>query len=324
MALTERVENNYGAWTQGGDLAWALSSGNTKARNSSILASGTSYESTIRKSFVLSRLADTATLTVKGRRYVVDSPNETARVIIELRDADSVWHSLYDQSGGSGTLVTWLDALDISSYLTKGGTYRLRFTAIVKSAIPESPPPWSIVSYVQCEHVSLMVDSAIAWEKEFDEPAAVTSSLVTGDTFIEPAAVVEFFDIVKTTPAVTKEERLIAGIDDNTVLIFATGTPDGYFETDDEDYGHPGMDKTLDEVQFESNASAPHTVTVRASTDSGLTWERIGQVVAQRGKTCSVFCCITAEKHRVCFRGNGLRLSSWAMYAIPRGRMPKQ
>jgi len=84
------------------------------------------------------------------------------------------------------------------------------------------------------------------------------------------------------------------------------------------------MDKTLDEVQFESGAEAPHTVTVHVSVDSGLTWTPIGTVVAQRGKVCSVFTCITAEKHRVSFRGAGLHLSSYTLYAIPRGSMPKE
>lgn len=237
----------------------------------------------------------------------------------------SVWQEgLTYQAGGVATLYEGsgtldleyvLDSLDITEHLNATGTYRLTLTVRVAASNGDD----AIVTY---QDLSLW--TGVAWEITLDELAGATEKFVSGATFLEPAAVVEHFDCVKTTPAVTKEERLIAGIDDNTVLIFATGTPNGRFDTDDEDFGYPGMDKTLDEVQFESSAESPHTITIYASTDSGLTWELLGTVVAQRGRTCSVSAWITAVKHSVSFRGPGLHLSSYVMYAIPRGRMPKQ
>lgn len=324
MALTERVTNNYDEWIQGGDLVWTLLNGNSKAKSTSTL-DATVYESAIVETFILSHAAQQATLLVKGRRYLYPVPNAhpgSATTIVKLRDADSVWHTLYNQGGGSGSLLTFLDELNIKPYLTKAGTYKLLFTAVVAGCEDEFSN-WR-KGWVQFEDVSLMVQGITDWVVTLDEDAGATEVIVSGATFLEPAAVLELFNIVKTTAPVTKEERLIAGIDDNTVLIFETGAPDGYYETDDEDFGYSGMDKQFDEVQFESSASAPHTVTVSVSTDSGLTWTPIGTVIAQRGKVCSVFACITAEKFRVRFRGLGFHLSSYTLYAYPKGRMAKE
>jgi len=324
VALTERVTNDYDNWTQGGDLAWTLLNGNSKAKNTSDLT-GTIYTSTIRKSFVLSHAAQQATLLVKGRRYLYPVSNAhpgSATTLVRLRDADSVWHTLYNQGSGNGSLLTFLSDLNIKPYLSKAGTYRLQFTAIV-GACEDAGSTWR-KGWVQFEDVSLMVRGVTDWWVYFDEDAGTTEEIVSGATFLEPAAVLELFNVVKTTAPVTKEERLIAGIDDNTVLIFETGAPDGYYETDDEDFGYSGMDKQFDEVQFESSAEAPHAVTVSVSTDSGLTWTPIGTVIAQRGKACSVFTCITAEKFRVRFRGLGFHLNSYTLYAYPKGKMAKE
>lgn len=320
MALSERVTNDYDNWTQAGNLAWTLEEGNSKARNTSI--GGVTYTSTIEKTFDLTRNAVEATLTVQGARSAgVDVG--IARAIVKLKDADGAWHVLYDQSGTVGS-TTYLSALDIQHLLLKAGTYTLQFTAIVKAGLISTPPPVFDHSNVLFEDVSLQADTITTYEKLFTETLDLQEQFVMGSTFIETLDLIEHFSIVKTTPAVTKEERLLAGKTDNSVLIFETGTADGYFDTDDEDFGHSGMEKTLDEVQFESGAVSPHTVTIYVSTDSGFTWTSIGQVVAQRGRTCSLFTCITATKHRVRFRGNGLYLSSYILWAIPRGRMPKQ
>lgn len=325
MALKERVENDYDNWTQSGDQDWVLSDSNSKAQQTSD-ESDASFTGVIQKSFELTGRVQAATLTVRGKLSAVEVSiwiPGIAQAIVKLKDADGVWHKLYDGSGGDAAAMYFLNELDISSYLSKAGTYILRFIATVRSSSSSSGGAWS-TSYVQFMLASLMASYAIDWDLTFDEPAGATEKFVSGMSFNEPAKVVEHFNIVKTTPAVTEQERLIAGIDNNDVLIFDTGTPAGRFDTDDEDYGYPGMDKTLDEVQFESSAESPHTITVYASTDSGLTWVLLGTVVAQRGKTCSVFACITAVKHSISFRGDGLYLSSYVMYAIPRGRMPKQ
>jgi len=324
VALTERVTNNYLRWTQGGDLAWTLLNGNSKAKSTSDLTSNV-YTSTIEKSFILSHAVQQATLLVKGRRYLYPVSNAhpgAARTIIKLRYAPASWHVLYDQTSGDGSLQTFLDELDIKPYLAFAGTYILQFTAIV-AGCEDAVSTWR-KGWVQFEDVSLMVQGVTDWVVTLDENAGTAEEIVSGATFEEPAAVLELFNIVKTTAPVTKEERLIAGISDNTVLIFETGASDGYYETDDEDFGYSGMDKQFDEVQFESSAEAPHAVTVSVSTDSGLTWTPIGTVIAQRGKACSVFTCITAEKFRVRFRGLGFHLNSYTLYAYPKGKMAKE
>lgn len=322
MALSERVTNDYDNWTEAGDLAWVLLDGNATARNTSSTSTVITYTSTISKTFDLSRNAVEATLNVVGRRRV--SPlgeNGSSRTIIKLKDVDDVWHVLYDQEGNQGGSTTYLSSLDIASLLTQAGTYTLQFTAVVKSGTQNGSfrPSWA-----QFESVSLMADTVTTHVKLLTETLDITEVLIIGSTFLETLGLVEHFDAVKTTPAVSKEERLLAGKTDNEIYIFEAADPTGEYCTDDEDFGHPGMVKTLSEVQFESSATSPHSVEVRVSIDSGLTWTSIGVVIAQRGVVCSVAPWITAEKHRVCFQGPGLRLSSYTLYAIPRGKMLRE
>jgi hypothetical protein len=117
----------------------------------------------------------------------------------------------------------------------------------------------------------------------------------------------------------TRDERLLACLDTKSAYTFDTSTPYGVFDTDDEDFGMVGKDKTLSEIFFESMADAPHSVTVSVSTDSGRTWVQIGTVPVQSGTSGTVHPWISAEKFRVRFAGAGLYLCAYTIWAIPRG-----
>ncbi len=315
MALTERVTNNYDKWTQSGDLTWELRDDDSKARLTSD-ALGNASHSAIEKSFELTGEAavKTATLTVARTKYKA-ARGGRAVAAIKLKDADDVWHSLpISFSAGSG-LLTFLDELDIKSYLTKEGTYILRFSATVKA----TDVGYWIPSYYQFNDVSLMAEKYVDWEKTFLESAPATESYVSGMTFLEPAPATEYFMLGRTVPLASVDEKLLVAKTDKKVYEFVDGAPEGIFDIHDEDFGMPGVDKTFDKAQFSSPAEAPHTVEVLISTDSGLTWTSYGLYTVSKGVAGRVSVWITAEKFCVRFKGAGLNLDAYSLYGVPRG-----
>jgi len=326
MALTERVTNDYDKWTQSGDQPWTLSDDNDKAKIESPY-DDTQYINYIEKTFELTGAAGvkTATLSVTGRQFLPQTHESEgtgrATVVINLKDADDVWHQLFWRSGwataNSTALVTFLDEFDIKSYLPKAGTYTLQLKAAVRAAV--GPPGTYYPSYIQYEDVHLLVEKFVDWEKEFDESAPATELFVSGMTFLEPAPTTEYFTIGRTIPLASVDEKLLVATTDKKVYEFLDGAPEGTFDIHDEDFGMPGVDKTLDKVQFSSPAEAPHTVEVLISTDSGLAWTSYGLYTVSKGIAGRVSIWITAEKFCVRFKGAGLHLDAYSLYGVPRG-----
>jgi len=316
MEPTERVTNDYANWTQSGDKAWELSGGDGNARITS--TDDTRYVCVIEKSFELSGRARLATLTVQGRRYKVlgEFPNHGyAGTMVSLKDPDGTWHLLYNQWGvGDGSLITFL-SLDISSFLSKAGTYYLRFVASVGASRDNGT--WTD-AYVQFGDVSLM--ALTLWELTFEYLAPATESFVSGMTLLEPAPATEYFTIARTVPYAATDKKLLCAKTDSKVYEFEEGTPEGIFDTRDEDFGLPGQEKTLSEIHLSSSAEAPHTVSVYVSTDAGLTWTPYGERVISKGVIGLIFPWVTKEAFTVRFKGDGLHLDSFTLYAIPRGQ----
>ena len=138
-------------------------------------------------------------------------------------------------------------------------------------------------------------------------------------TFSEPLELQESFTIDKVISLGSKMPKLLACRSNKQISEFAAGTLEGVWDTDDLDFGYPGLDKILDFIEFVSQSETPHTVSVYVSTDSGWSWTYIGQDITFRGKNGMVWPWLTAEKVRLRFKGEGLRLQSIYTTAIPVG-----
>lgn len=327
MALETLVTNDYGTWTQsvGG---WALRVLNTYAKGSSGMASYALYNYEIKKAFVLDAAARESSLTVKAEVYVADAdpgPGETkldgsAEASIVLKDPSGVETTLWWVEGDY-SLQTALNALDIKAYCLLSGTYYLIFRGAVRSCrIIGVYAERFFQSYIQFFTVSLQINaSTIEYELELTEELALKETVVIGLTFVEALNLTEHFTCAKTTPLASEDEKILAGKTDKAVYVFATGTPEGIWDSDDLDFGLPHQDKTLAEVQVESHAEAPHTVQIWLSTDSGKSWTYFDQCSVGTGLIGYLFPWMTAEKFRVRFKGDGLHLCSMTLWAIPRG-----
>jgi len=320
--LNDQDNLDYTNWTQSGDLASELRWDTTvRPRYWAVryTSSGhaTTYTGYIQKSFTIDRTAGAgkALLTLKGSTKA--SPGGTAQLVVELQDADGVWHELLDTSGGTGVLETYLDEEDIKAYFTKSGEYTLRYKAVVLGVLGDDDTE---DSYVHVEDVHLQTDEAVLWELTLDEDVSVTETFIQGLSFLEDVSVKEFFTIAKTTPYAATDEKLLCGKTDSKVYEFADGTPEGTFDTRDEDFGLPGQEKTLAEIHLSSSAEAPHTVEVFISVDSGLTWVSAGLRTVSIGTVAVIFVWKTAEAFAVRFKGDGLHLDTFTLYAIPRGQ----
>ena len=317
MALTERVAQDYQNWTQSGDQAWTIVS-DTSARSEASDADAV-YRNVIEKSFDLDGGTREATLFVRGRIFTqeVYDVAGTAHATIKILDPDGVWHELYDESGGNGTAQTLLDSIDISDILSKEGTYKLQFIAEVGAY--KVGAAWNL-SYVMYTTMTLMAALHIDFELDLSEDVSVTEIFVQGLSLLEDVSVQEFFTIAKTTPLAATDEKLLAAKTDSKVYEFEQGTPAGIFDTKDEDFNLPGQEKTLAEIHLSSSAEAPHTVEVQVSTDASLTWTTVGIRVLSIGAVAIIFAWLTDEAFTIRFKGAGLHLDSFTLYAIPRGQ----
>jgi len=330
MALTQRVVSHYDSWTQVGTHSWTISG--THAYQTAIaysdLAGPGTYSYEIKTSFDATGVGRASKLTVWARvlKNEPDPPpgysrdDGYARGAVYLKDADGVEHLLWEQEGSLGEQAV-LNEYDFKALITKAGTYWLILRAQVKSAWIYGVGGDSYhESYVTFGTLDLQLnDTTIDYEVELDEVLTRVESFISGITCVEHLDRIEYFTIIKTTPLVSKDEKLLAAKSDQKVYDFEQGDPDGRFDTKDEDFGMPGVDKTLCLVTFGSYADAPHTVEVWLSMNSGLTWEPCGQATVSKGTTGLVGVWATAEKHRISFRGAGLQLDSFSLYAIPRG-----
>jgi len=137
----------------------------------------------------------------------------------------------------------------------------------------------------------------------------------------EPLGLIEHFIAAKISPLVADEERILACLSAKTVQNFLEGTGTGTYDTDDLDFGAPGVDKTLDEIWFGCDKETPTTISVYVSTDGGVTWTYLGQDITQTGILGNISCWVTAEKFRIRFQAPGLSLNYINATAIPRGEV---
>lgn len=174
------------------------------------------------------------------------------------------------------------------------------------------------------ESLSLQEDLVRVPAKVFLEPLSLqdflTVTLTPSILLPEQLNLQEHFFVQKKEPVVLQEEQLLAFLDSKDVQAFELGAALGRYDTDDLDFGYPGVDKTLDEVRFWSERTEPHTVGVYVSPNSGTTWTLVGQATVCVGVEGVVFCWVTAEKHRIRFEGESLYLTSYLAYAVLRGR----
>jgi len=172
-------------------------------------------------------------------------------------------------------------------------------------------------------HIETFNSDKHVW-RIFEDPLSLIESieLLYGKMqlleFSEPLNLQEGFTIRKFSPLDSSATKILACLSTD-VAVFTTGTAIGYYDTDDLDFARPGEDKILDYIEFVSQAETPHTLEVWVSTDSGTTWEAIGQDVTYRGKNATVSPWITGEKFRFRFKGAGPYLQSIYATAIPVG-----
>lgn len=282
----------------------------------------------MKKCFEVAGAAHQSHVTVQASGHKADPGQQfggsyfagSCKVYIYLVDADGVNNLLYSNTASFGTQNV-LEEEDLNSYITKTGTYCLRFVVKVTAA-KEVTVDWDYyeASVARFHSASLMVnDTTVAYEIVLTEVVTPTERFLSGVTLIEEVTPVEHFTVGKTTPHAATDEKLLCSKTDDKVYEFEQGAPTGRFDTRDEDFGLPGQDKTLEKVTFESPAEAPHTVSVYVSTDAGLTWILQGQRTVSLGVEGVVSVWKTTEKFSVSFRGDGLQLSAFSLYAIPRG-----
>ena len=323
MAWLEYLTNNYSLWPQisgyytlySGDSCCYIISDESTAE----------WTDTIYKTFILEKPANDSELTVDNFRSVgfgADSAGiASCQIILGKPSGPPV--VLYSGSGN----LPWslvLDKADITAHLQEAGTYTLYLVATVKSGytLIEGNFTW-FTSEVHWGTVDLDIEAGATVEKEFLESVEVTEQFKVShltQRFLESVAVVESFSILKATPP-TPSQRVIfvATSADHKVHLFEEGAPPGYFDSPEIDYGIPGEDKTLEEVQCLSDSPTPHTVSLYVSTNAGKTWTSIGSTTIYRGVKGFIYPYITAESFVLRFAGDALHLFSYTAYARPSG-----
>ena len=317
MAYTSYLTNNYATWTNAG---FTLSGGDAYKTSHHDL---TVVHVTISKTFTTPRAANVADITVALTREVgmyTDNPGY-AWSCITLIDTLNVSHVLYVDDGDLG----WTNVLnnyDITSLLNVAGTYTLKLEAeVLSSWIYESGYVWD-ESTVRFGTLLLRADTTLT----LNTPVLVETTLPTESFNIykysfdlsEITAPKESFTIEKFTPPTSLSAIvLVATASDHKVYTFRTGTPVGAYDTPEVDFGLPGVEHTLNEIQFESQSLTPHVISAYVSIDSGRTWIYIGQDTAYVGKKGFIHPWITSESFIVRFYGTALSLFSYALFALP-------
>lgn len=130
------VEEPYDSWT---NSDFSLYDSNNKIKCVSNPYDENVVTAIIYKDFTINGPAHTATLTVEGKGIMeAFGCGNMARVRIR-KVGVGTWSTLYDQNNiDAGVFQNWLNGIDISSYLTTAGTYRLEFYAEAQSW--EEPP----------------------------------------------------------------------------------------------------------------------------------------------------------------------------------------
>ena len=314
--LNDADNPDFATWIQGGDMddgtyRWRLVHTVRPYRVSYIgNGTGATYVGTLEKSFTIDRAAGKAIISLTGLTNTRSGGK--AKLVVELIGPSGTTE-LLNVSGGTGVSERFLEEEDIKDYMQAAGAYLLRFTATVKKHDVAA-------SSVGISYLHLQVDEAVEWELELNEDVSVTETFIQGLSFVEDVSVKEFFFLAKTTPYAPTDKKLLCAKTDSKVYEFDEGTPEGTFDTRDEDFGLPGQEKTLSEIHFSSSAEAPHTVSVYVSTDAGLTWVPYGRRVISKGVIGIIFPWGTEEAFSVRFKGAGLHLDSFTLYAIPRGQ----
>jgi len=325
MAYTSYVTNDYNNWTNSG---FTLYSGNTKCKLVSY-HNLTTITALISKQFTIPRAANVADITVNLYRHQgnFDNPGY-AYSSITLIDADAISHLLYEGDNDQ----TWYNALnqyDITLLLNKAGTFTLELYAEVQSSwYYESGYFWD-ESEAHFGTVLLRADTTLATtitlNTETTTPSEVFNVYKYNIDLTENTTPTEVFQIEKFSPPVSQAAIICVGTStDHKISNFRTGTLLGYFDTPEIDFTAPGMDKTLEEVSFESHVSTPHTVSVYVSLNGGITWIYVGQDSVYFGKKGFVHPWLTAETFVVRFSGTALYLSSYELYAVPGGKQFRQ
>lgn len=310
------VTNDYANWTR--EIAWVIDGSFVR-----IIADdspGERWSSTLHRHFTLPRAANLAKLSVGGYRVQGDLVNPGyAYQKITLIKPDLTEIILYEGDDDFGPDLL-LSLEDITAYLNVAGTYELRFTGTVEVSWDFESGYIFDWSEVWFRDVALYVDSSsttnIILPVETTTPIDTVALYKFNLDLIENTPPIESFLIEKFTPLATQAAAfLVATSTDHKIWDFRTGIPTGYVDTPEVDFGLVGIDKTLEEIHFESHGATPRSIDVFVSADGGKTWIYIGQDSIYAGKKGFVHPWLTAESFVVRFYGTALYLFSYALYA---------
>lgn len=322
MAYTSYLTNDYDTWTHDADMDHT----STTARCLSINGPGVTKYANIYKEFTLPREANIADLTIRGYRVEgdFDTPGY-AYMHIVLTKPDSSEVDLYEASGDMSE-QNFLDGLDITEHLQAAGTYRLTLYAETEVSWFYESGYFFDNSEVHYHDLLLRADTdyttVITLTTETTTPTEVFDTYKFNLDLLESIGPIEGFQITKFAPPVAQSAIILVGVATSHIISeFRTGNPIGYFDTPEVDFQLPGIDKTLEEVQFFCQSLTPYTISVYVSIDGGLNWIYIGQDSVSFGKKGFVHPWLTAESFIVRFYGTGLYLFSYNLLA--RGGAPQ-
>jgi len=316
------VTDDYNNWTV--DIDWVLIAGVETL--TAVDNHGVRLSSALHRHFTLPRAANLARLNVSGRRVEGDLINPGyAYQKITIVKPDLTEITLYEDTGDFGPGLDFLlNDVDITAHLDVAGTYELKLYGEVEVSWDYESGYIYDYSSVEYSDIALYVNSSLTVTKTL-----VTETTTPVDTialykfqadFTEQARIIEAFQIEVFTPPVALSQVIFVGTyGDHKIQTFHTGVAFGHFDTPEVDFGQPGMQKTLTEIQFETHISTPHTINVYVSVDGARTWIPIGQDSVSVGKTGFVHPWITAEHFIVRFYGTALHLFSYSLYAVPSG-----
>ena len=318
MAYTSYLVNNYTTWTNSGfAILGGIAADKISHHNL------TPVTATIHHSFTIPRAANIADITVECYRDMgswLENPGY-AYSSVTLTDPANITYLLYE---GEGTLggSNVLDHYDITALLQAAGTYVLTLEAEVQSSwIYEGGYVYDEAE-VSFGELLLRADTSITVNlpvlTEVTLPTETLNIYKYSFDLKELTTPRESFTLEKFAPPVSLSAIVLVGTSsDHKLLTFRTGTPVGAYDTPEVDFGLPGVENTLCEVQFESHAATPHVVSVYVSVDSGNTWIYLGQDTSYSGKKGFVHPWITSESFIVRFHGTALHLFSYALFAAP-------
>lgn len=204
----------------------------------------------------------------------------------------------------------WVDDAAASEDLALGATKRQSFaeSIAVSEALSTALTPTRTLS------------DAVAVSEIF----STRKQQETSEVYVGTYTPTEIFQVSKFRVPSTDAELILCGIytglwENWKLHVYEDGLPTGYIETKLVDFGLPGTDKTLCEIQYQGTGPAMHTVVVSVSTDGGTTFTAIETRQISSAYTGFAFPWITAENFIVRFSGVGLYLNDITLKAVPAG-----